>query len=84
MEELQPRPSQFNEEQSCLEWMSQYSAVAPVVLRILSDTDGISVPATTAENVSEEDQEEEEDGDGKAVKGLPFGVRCIQQLTVIR
>ena len=83
VEELQPQSSQLNEEQSCLEWMGQYSAVTPVVLRILRDTDGIPFPASAAENACD-GQEKEYEEEGKAVRGLPFGVRCLQQLTVIR
>ena len=68
MEELQPRPSQLDSEDSCLEWAAQYSTVAPVVLRILSDSE-----------LKEEGEEVM-----AVVATLPYGDRCRQQLVAIR
>lgn len=68
LEELQPRPSQLDSEDSCLEWAAQYSTVAPVVLRILSDSE-----------LKEEGEEVM-----AVVATLPYGDRCRQQLVAIR
>ena len=70
LEELQPRPSQLDNEDSCLEWAAQYSTIAPVVLRILSDS----------ELVEGEEGEEVM----AVVATLPYGDKCRQQLVAIR
>ena len=70
LEELQPCPSQLDSEDSCLEWAAQYSTVAPVVLRILSD--------------SELKEGEEGEEVMAVVATLPYGDKCRQQLVAIR
>ena len=39
LEELQPRPSQFEREEERVAWAQQYSTVAPIILRMLNDFD---------------------------------------------
>ena len=70
LEELQPRPSQLDSEDSCLEWAAHYSTIAPVVLRILSD--------------SELKEGEEGEEVMAVVATLPYGDKCRQQLVAIR
>ena len=90
VEELQPRPNQFMEERGCNSWVSEYSAVAPIILRILSDSD--STRQTQAQGPQsaevkegeEEEEEEEEEEDGPSLPStLPYGDRCKLQLVTI-
>ncbi|KAK7494871.1 hypothetical protein BaRGS_00013998, partial [Batillaria attramentaria] len=37
VEELQPRPSQLDDEEGYKEWMAHYNSVAPAIIRVLSD-----------------------------------------------
>ena len=84
VEELQPRPSQFMEERGCIDWVSEYSTVAPVVLRILSDSDSTrQFPVQEAHNAENEEEEEEEEEDRSLPSTLPYGDRCRQQLIAI-
>ena len=80
VEELQPRPSQFDHEEGCLEWVTQYSAVAPVVLHILSDSESMLAPPTGPEGEAREGEEEVV----TVVTTLPYGEKCRQQLLVVR
>jgi hypothetical protein len=85
VEELQPRPSQFTDERGCLDWVSQYAAIAPVVLRILGDSEAAFLsPPGQESGEREEGREEEGEGEMSAGISLPYGMRCRQQLAVIR
>jgi hypothetical protein len=82
MEELQPQPAQLEVEEALTHWMSDYSSLAPVVQRILTDSDVvIAQQATLAREEEEEDGEEDRE---PIINTLPFGVHCQQQLVEIR
>ncbi|XP_076466869.1 E3 ubiquitin-protein ligase rnf213-alpha-like [Babylonia areolata] len=91
VEELQPRPGQLDDEEGCGEWVARFTAAAPVIMRILSDSDSAlalaqSPPAAIAPEERGEGEEgaEEEEEEVSAVSSLPYGDKCKRQLVVIR
>ncbi|XP_070188878.1 E3 ubiquitin-protein ligase rnf213-alpha-like [Littorina saxatilis] len=76
VEELQPRPSQLDEERGVTEWTEHYSSVAPVVLRLLTDSEDVPGHSQQLSASAEGAQEE--------ALTLSYGDRCRQQLMAIK
>lgn len=76
VEELQPRPSQLDEERGVTEWTEHYSSVAPVVLRLLTDSEDVPGHSQQLSASAEGAQEE--------TLTLSYGDRCRQQLMAIK
>ncbi|XP_070190023.1 E3 ubiquitin-protein ligase rnf213-alpha-like [Littorina saxatilis] len=82
VEEMQPRQDQLSNDEAMKEWLVHYGSVAPVVLRILTDSDAMLVPPIQPAAAAENAQEEEEEA--QPVNTLPYGNKCQQQLKAIR